>query len=67
MSSETPKHNHECKSDNHVNHLCFLESQGLRENNPEEYENLTGQPKFQCHYCGRTAGSADNVCMPIEL
>jgi hypothetical protein len=44
-----------------------LQSKGFDEKNPKEYEQLVGEPQFQCHYCGRTANSADNVCMPIEL
>ena len=67
MCTEHTHGNKECKSDEHIKHLCFLLSQGEDEKNPEEFQKLVGQPRFQCHTCGRTAHSADNVCMPIEL
>ena len=59
--------NKECKSDEHIKHLCFLLSQGEDEKNPEAFQKLVGEPRFQCHTCGRTARSEENVCMPIEL
>lgn len=59
--------NKDCKSDDHINHLCFLLSDGIEEKNPDQLKTITEEPQFQCHTCGRTSHSADNVCMPIEL
>lgn len=67
MCDNHPGGNKECKSDEHIKHLCFLLSDGFDEKNPDEFKGLVEEPRFQCHTCGRTAHSAENVCMPIEL
>ena len=67
MCDKKSCNNDQCKSDEHIKHLCFLLSDGFDEANPEQFQAIVGEPQFQCHTCGRTAHSADNVCMPIEL
>lgn len=69
MCAEHTGGNKECKcdSDEHIKHLCFLLSEGQDKKDPEDFQKLVEEPRFQCHTCGRTAHSADNVCMPIEL
>jgi hypothetical protein len=67
MSKEFPTDNHNCKSDEHTKHLCYFVSYGYHVNNPEEYKDLVEEPRFQCHFCGRTAHLAENLCMPMDL
>ena len=68
MCPDDLDHNKSCHDDNHMNHLCFLFSHGIDEDNPEEFiEELMDEPRFQCHTCGRKSNSEENVCMPIEL
>lgn len=67
MSSEHPKHNEQCKSDEHTKHLCYYTAYGCHLDNPEEYKDLVEKPRYKCHVCGRTAHLPENVCMPIEL
>jgi hypothetical protein len=42
-------------------------SYGYHVNNPQEYKDLVEEPRFQCHFCGRTAHLAENLCMPMDL
>lgn len=47
----------------HVGHICELESQ-------QEWETLkavTNNPTVQCSNCGSRANSSAHVCMPEEL
>ncbi len=67
MSKEFPADNHNCKSDEHTQHLCYFVSYGYHVNSPEEYKDLVEKPQFQCHFCGRTAHLAENLCMPMDL
>jgi hypothetical protein len=67
MSKDFPADNHNCKSDEHARHLCHIVSYGCHVNNPQEYKGLVEEPRFQCHFCGRTAHSAENLCMPMDL
>ena len=61
-------HNKNCDSGNHINHLCFLFSHGINENEPEEFiQKLMDNPRYECHICGRKANSEEQVCMPMEL
>jgi hypothetical protein len=67
MSSEHPKGNPECKSDEHTKHLCHFVSYGYHLDNEEEYKDLVEKPRYKCHYCGRTAHREENLCMPMKL
>ena len=67
MSSEHPKDNPECRSDEHTKHLCYFVSYGYHVDNEEEYKDLVEEPRHKCRYCGRTAHLADSLCMPMEL
>jgi hypothetical protein len=67
MTEKHPKSNSECKSDEHTKHLCYFVSYGYHINNEEDYKSLVEEPKFQCHFCGRTAHAAESLCMPMDL
>ena len=67
MSSEHPKDNQECGSDEHTKHLCYFVSYGYHLDNEEEYKDLIEEPRHKCHFCGRTARLADSLCKPMEL
>jgi hypothetical protein len=67
MSSEHPKENPECRSDEHTKHLCHFVSYGYHVDNEEEYKDLVEEPRHKCRFCGRTAHLANSLCMPMEL
>ena len=60
-------HNHECKSESHFHHLCYLISQGDLINDVEKFNSLVKDPRYKCLYCGRVARDLDNLCVPEEL
>ena len=67
MTEENVKHNLECKSELHIQHLCYFISQGFNFSDKEEYEALIKDPQFKCQHCGRTAKSDKNLCEPVKL
>ena len=67
MSTEHPKHNQECKSEEHTKHLCYFVSFGYHVDNHEEYKNLVEEPRYKCNFCGRTAHFDRSLCMPMKL
>ena len=67
MSSEHPKDNQECRSDEHTKHLCYFVSYGYHVDNEEEYKDLVEEPRHKCRFCGRTAHLANSLCEPMEL
>lgn len=67
MAKEYSADNPKCKSGDHSKHLCHIVSQGDHIHKTEEYRALVEEPKFQCHFCGRTAHVAENLCMPMDL
>lgn len=67
MAKEYSAENHKCKSGDHSKHLCHIVSLGDHINKSEEFGGLVEEPKFQCHFCGRTAHLAENLCMPMDL
>jgi hypothetical protein len=67
MTSEHPKANPECKSDEHTQHLCYFVSYGYHVDNPEEYKDLVEEPRYKCEFCGRTAHLEESLCMPMKL
>ena len=67
MSSEHPKDNPNCKSDDHTRHLCYFVFYGYHEDNPEDYRTLVDEPRFECYICGRTARNAESLCDPRGL
>lgn len=44
MSSEHPKDNANCKSDEHTQHLCYFVSYGYHVDNEQEYKDLVEEP-----------------------
>ena len=56
-----------CNSELHVEHLCYIMSQGLHLTDPASYLALIDKPRFRCGHCGRTAGSRRNLCVPEDL
>ncbi|MHC4571254.1 MAG: hypothetical protein ACYS0C_04160 [Planctomycetota bacterium] len=67
MTEEAVKHNLDCKSDSHGQHLCYIISQGFHLSDQQQYKALVEDPKFKCQHCGRVANSEDNLCKPAEL
>jgi len=67
MTSKHPKDSQECKSDEHTRHLCYFVSYGYHVDNADEYRDLVEQPRYKCHFCGRTAHEEDNLCHPMKL
>lgn len=67
MKKEDMKHNTNCQSELHDEHLCYILSQGFNLSDKQEYEALTENPQFKCKHCGRKTGSARNLCEPVEL
>jgi hypothetical protein len=67
MTSQNPKDNQKCKSDEHTKHLCYFVSYGYHVNNQEDYKDLIEEPKFMCLFCGRIAHYAESLCEPIKL
>jgi len=67
MAPEYPKAHDNCKSDEHTRHLCYFVSYGYHADNQEEYKNLVDEPRYKCHFCGRTAHLEKSLCMPMKL
>jgi len=67
MTEEHPKDNAECKSSTHMEHLCYLVSQGFHLNDNEEYNALITEPRFKCERCGRAANNEKNLCKPVKI
>ena len=67
MTRENSKHNTACKSDEHTKHLCYFVSYGYHVDNKEEYKDQVEEPRYKCHFCGRTAQLAESLCDPMEL
>ena len=59
--------NQECKKDGHKMHMCALKAEEFEKNDPEQYKQLTGNPKFECGNCGAEVNNSENVCDPVEL
>jgi len=67
MLQETLKSNSACGSALHNQHLCYIRSQGFHLTNEQEYKDLVEDAKYMCTHCRHTAGSADNLCVPVLL
>lgn len=52
---------------NHQMHLCMLKYKNFPQTNPEEFEKIISEPKFQCAMCKGTAKSEDNLCRPEKI
>jgi hypothetical protein len=57
----------DCNSELHSEHLCYIISQGFNLTDEQGYQALVEKPAFRCGHCGRTAKSAGNLCVPVEL
>jgi len=67
MLDQKIKHNLECKSESHSEHLCYIISQGFHLSDEKEFKALTENPRFECHHCNRIAKSEKNLCEPFDL
>jgi len=67
MLTEEAQLNTECREQLHLEHLCYITSQGFHLSDIHEYEILVNEPRFLCCRCGRIANSGRNLCMPTEL
>ena len=47
----------------HSQHLCEL----VRLRRMDEVAELSKNPKFMCHICGRVAAKATNLCEAVEI
>jgi len=59
--------NAECREELHLEHLCYITSQGFHLSDEHEYKTLVNEPRFLCCRCGRIANSSRNLCVPTEL
>jgi hypothetical protein len=67
MLHETITINSTCDSKLHKQHLCYIISQGFHLTDEQEYKGLVEDAKYICNRCHRTAGNADNLCVPALL
>lgn len=67
MSKEEKKHNTDCGTKAHEQHLCYLMYEGYHYSNREEYKALVQNAQFICQNCGRTAVNEKNLCAPAKL
>ncbi len=67
MIQETLKDNSICDSELHIQHLCYIISQGFHLTDEQEYKALVEDAKYMCTHCHRTAKSAANLCVPVLL
>ena len=67
MNDEQHEHNHECESPDHDKHLCYIISQGFHLSDPQIYNVMIDNPKYQCQHCNRKANSNLNLCVPEEI
>jgi len=59
--------NPSCKSTEHNMHICALKAEDFDKKNPEEFKQLTMDPKYKCANCGAMVKDSKNVCEPVEL
>ena len=67
LQNESKSHNTRCKSESHDKHLCCLVFNGALSGNAAKYKELVKNAEFVCLYCGRTAKSFENLCVPEKL
>lgn len=67
MADATSAHNDSCGDVEHGKHLCFLMYEGYHLNNREGYKELVRDAEFRCQQLGRTAGSGNGLCDPVQL
>lgn len=67
MAVEKNRHNEDCESVLHEEHLCYLMYQGFHYSNPEQYKELVREAEYFCMNCGRTARDEKNLCAPTKL
>jgi len=59
--------NASCKNAEHNTHICALKAEDFDKKNPEEFKQLTMDPKYKCATCGAMVKDSKNVCSPVEL
>ena len=52
---------------NHIEHLCYLISQGFHLSDEQEFKALIEDAQYRCDHCGRHAKSENSVCVPMHL
>ena len=67
MTEGNVQHNAQCTSESHLEHLCYLMSQGFHLSDAEEFNALTDDPGFRCDRCGRKAKADTSLCVPVSL
>ncbi len=67
MAEMQSKHNSECQSVLHEQHLCYIISQGFHLSDEQEYRALIDNAEHKCEHCGREAKSDANLCVPRHL
>jgi len=58
---------HDCGSELHHEHLCYIISQGFNLTDEQGYRTLVEGPAFRCNHCSRMAKSGANLCVPARL
>ena len=59
--------NAECKKPEHKMHMCALKESGFDKENPDEFLEMTLNPKYRCDNCGAKAANSENLCKPVKL
>ena len=67
MAEKQMKHNADCTSQGHPDHLCHLMYEGFHFSNPHEYKAMVQDAQFRCQNCGRTAKKGEHLCVPVAL
>ena len=67
MLTQEAQLNTECREDLHLEHLCYITSQGFHLSDEREYQSLVNEPRFLCRRCYRIANKGRNLCAPTEL
>ncbi|MBN1508917.1 MAG: hypothetical protein JW955_18870 [Sedimentisphaerales bacterium] len=67
MDVTTKKTEQRCNVESHVEHLCYLLSQGFHLDDADAYQALVENPHSRCSRCGRVATSQKSLCVPVPL
>jgi hypothetical protein len=59
--------NPNCKTPEHIMHMCAIKADELERTEPEKYKKLTENPKFECGNCGAKVNNSEDVCEPVKL
>lgn len=56
-----------CKKPEHNKHICALKAEGFDKEHPNEFKQLTANPRYICANCRAKVKDKDSVCEPVAL